>query len=411
MRRATRHSSAANSSLRHFYPRSPCGERRYIQLALRSGQYISIHALLAESDPTTVQNIELGYISIHALLAESDLAEVFKLWRESHFYPRSPCGERPIVLPARGEHHNFYPRSPCGERPTITGIMYSDRKISIHALLAESDWRMPLSYAACQSFLSTLSLRRATYRVPHYKATPAISIHALLAESDTGRAHRGGTGWNFYPRSPCGERPHANGSKYYTSIFLSTLSLRRATRHSSAANSSLRHFYPRSPCGERRYIQLALRSGQYISIHALLAESDPTTVQNIELGYISIHALLAESDLAEVFKLWRESHFYPRSPCGERHGKIPRCSYVTPISIHALLAESDQKMATAQAVTDTISIHALLAESDIALAFQVVQFLLFLSTLSLRRATWRNRHHHGHHHPNFYPRSPCGERL
>ena len=78
---------------------------------------ISIHALLAESDPTTVQNIELGYISIHALLAESD-------------------------------------------------------------------WRMPLSYAACQSFLSTLSLRRATYRVPHYKATPAISIHALLAESD-----------------------------------------------------------------------------------------------------------------------------------------------------------------------------------------------------------------------------------
>ena len=34
-----------------------------------------------------------------------------------------------------------------------------------------------------------------------------ISIHALLAESDSVAAHFGRRKLNFYPRSPCGERP------------------------------------------------------------------------------------------------------------------------------------------------------------------------------------------------------------
>ena len=34
-----------------------------------------------------------------------------------------------------------------------------------------------------------------------------ISIHALLAESDLGNVEVGLRTWNFYPRSPCGERP------------------------------------------------------------------------------------------------------------------------------------------------------------------------------------------------------------
>ena len=33
----------------------------------------------------------------------------------------------------------FYPRSPCGERQDDFGLSDSDRRISIHALLAESD--------------------------------------------------------------------------------------------------------------------------------------------------------------------------------------------------------------------------------------------------------------------------------
>ena len=90
----------------------------------------------------------------------------------SYFYPRSPCGER--LAEVDGEDTSsgdFYPRSPCGERPTITGIIYSDRKISIHALLAESD----------------------SPKVLKVKRTTA----------------------DFYPRSPCGERLYANFDGFY----------------------------------------------------------------------------------------------------------------------------------------------------------------------------------------------------
>ena len=34
----------------HFYPRSPCGERRDVIAEMTEAQSISIHALLAESD-------------------------------------------------------------------------------------------------------------------------------------------------------------------------------------------------------------------------------------------------------------------------------------------------------------------------------------------------------------------------
>ena len=57
-------------------------------------------------------------------------------------------------------------------------------------------------------------------------------------------------------------------------------------------------------------------------------------------------------------------HFYPRSPCGERHGGVNLLRFETVISIHALLAESD------------LQEHILVQSAR-----------LFLSTLSLRRAT------------------------
>ena len=102
--------------------------------------WISIHALLAESDDNYIYNVSIGNISIHALLAESDgsvqvsgvpssvflstlsLRRATLLYAMGHhrhcdFYPRSPCGERPLAnctkIYAFGD---FYPRSPCGER-------------------------------------------------------------------------------------------------------------------------------------------------------------------------------------------------------------------------------------------------------------------------------------------------------
>ena len=173
---------------------------------------------------------------------------------------------------------HFYPRSPCGERPLTDDVSSGGKIISIHALLAESD--------------------RGESDQRH---SPGISIHALLAESDAASITPTASRRNFYPRSPCGERQsimfvnlrvvdisihallaesdfglcegvfllrisiHAllaesdtwqRGSRITYVEFLSTLSLRRAT---AAKNRRTR--------------------SNSISIHALLAESD-------SLGYV-----------------------------------------------------------------------------------------------------------------------------
>ena len=154
-------------------------------------------------------------------------------------------------------------------------------------------------------------------------ATGQISIHALLAESDAflsgsikfckvflstlslRRATEMGVPipalpHDFYPRSPCGERLIFAARHMTVRIFLSTLSLRRATS-ALYASCPRAHFYPRSPCGERPPWTRPPKTGTCISIHALLAESDtaiclaPPTPKN----------------------------FYPRSPCGERHSGGP----------------------------------------------------------------------------------------
>ena len=148
----------------------------------------------------------------------------------------------------------FYPRSPCGERLRVSVGDAHVCVISIHALLAESD---------------QLLLDRGLTR-------DDISIHALLAESDFKN--------HFFF---C----HHN-------LFLSTLSLRRATSIRTLRTVSVKNFYPRSPCGERRRRSVKLFRQNYISIHALLAESDP----------------------AEHHANSQQENFYPRSPCGERLG-------------------------------------------------------------------------------------------
>ena len=124
--------------------------------------------------------------------------------------------------------------------------------------------------------------------------------------------------------------------------FLSTLSLRRATGIIDILNNVIDYFYPRSPCGERHDCE------QYC----------------IRARAISIHALLAESDNTNLGRHRSNDNFYPRSPCGER--------------LLDLIPLSD---------TPSISIHALLAESD------TYHFMPKIGTL------------------HFYPRSPCGERL
>ena len=236
--------------------------------------------------------------------------------------------------------------------------------ISIHALLAESD--------------------RITNIQPRIAS---ISIHALLAESDS--------------------KPRVRSST--PKLFLSTLSLRRATHYLLQAASRPCYFYPRSPCGERLRRCTGFQSLTDISIHALLAESDhpkmsdhphntnfyprspcgerrnrPVTMHTWQNFYprspcgerlITIITICIALKFLSTLSLRRATlhdgrvnlfgfHFYPRSPCGERPSGVDSCSICSCISIHALLAESDRMPAR-------------------------------------QRQTLRY----------FYPRSPCGERL
>ena len=169
-------------------------------------------------------------------------------------------------------------------------------------------------------FLSTLSLRRATRRHRSNDRCPV----------------------DFYPRSPCGERPTDMRKRLIEFRFLSTLSLRRATSSIDDLEPSTTHFYPRSPCGER-------------------PQSAP--------------------------RFTPTANFYPRSPCGERLSTPNPGKVKVVISIHALLAESDNRR----------SIFFGRAKK-------------FLSTLSLRRATISCARS-ASKLADFYPRSPCGERL
>ena len=81
----------------------------------------------------------------------------------------------------------------------------------------------------------------------------------------------------------------------------SMLSLRRATHSGQMPSWPGFDFYPRSPCGERQYEGGELGVDVDISIHALLAESDvENTDTDILPVFISIHALLAESDIGRA---------------------------------------------------------------------------------------------------------------
>ena len=134
---------------------------------------------------------------------------------------------QPVTRRARNLY--FYPRSPCGER------RYQNR-----------------DRAQSEQFLSTLSLRRATRPCDYTSPQTYISIHALLAESDQALRLYKPPDLYFYPRSPCGERPHNGGPwqgecKISIHALLAESDSRRGGQASASAN-----FYPRSPCGERR---------------------------------------------------------------------------------------------------------------------------------------------------------------
>ena len=195
------------TSSTHFYPRSPCGERRPANWFDLWGWAISIHALLAESDQLYDTYAKVLRVFLSTLsLRRATLSGSTK--------PRA---------------HRISIHALLAESDDMSGATGRILRISIHALLAESDTMQVVIIIMHALFLSTLSLRRATYLVRGQRPNWRISIHALLAESDD----------DFEP------------STTRRLTFLSTLSLRRATWLIPRDRKRHPDFYPRSPCGER----------------------------------------------------------------------------------------------------------------------------------------------------------------
>ena len=177
------------------------------------GTFLSTLSLRRATVRRGRQGAPVPPISIHALLAESDSG-------------RSGCGQTchrflstlslrratDILRNLLNRRFNFYPRSPCGERRYQQAAYSFLTDISIHALLAESDILGLVGVASRTSFLSTLSLRRAT-PMPLIRFCLGTFLSTLSLRRATGEEKK----------------------QYVLDfLFLSTLSLRRATQRRRA---------------------------------------------------------------------------------------------------------------------------------------------------------------------------------
>ena len=215
-------------------------------------------------------------------------------------------------------------------------------KISIHALLAESDSHTKKINPASQTFLSTLSLRRATIiskpnrctTIPFLstlslrRATPRggfcyldniITIHALLAESDFEK-FEGVMVTKISIHALLAESDLMLHMAHLTErLFLSTLSLRRATKYHTTD-----------------------RVTACISIHALLAESDLSSLQRLLISCLFLSTLSLRRATMDALELADAMLFL--STLSLRRATKPSIQVQhlpKSISIHALLAESD----------------------------------------------------------------------
>ena len=167
-------------------------------------------------------------ISIHAPRGGSDRRNLWILVYLIYFNPRSPWGERPVVLSSLMIGSIFQSTLPVGGATPETQRPDQGRGISIHAPRGGSD--------GC---------------TPHQRPRHTISIHAPRGGSDRGH-RRDGRGRRISIHAPRGGSDH--------------LQRFRTSRTSD--------FNPRSPWGERLCWLAALMAAQGISIHAPRGGSD-----------------------------------------------------------------------------------------------------------------------------------------
>ena len=159
-----------NSRQKYFYPRSPCGERPSTPGAKSAKPTFLSTLPLRRATSCLRALLPASLISIHAPLAESDDEVNSNNVETAAFLSTLPLRRATAPpIPEKSRCAYFYPRSPCGERPV-------DSCISCLSLV----------------FLSTLPLRRATQAMYKWGINRVISIHAPLAESDSKSAQNSG---------------------------------------------------------------------------------------------------------------------------------------------------------------------------------------------------------------------------
>ena len=283
----------------NFYPRSPCGERRSNQpVTMRTWKFLSTLSLRRATQAANGLANAPPEISIHALLAESDTRRTYHKDESQEFLStlslRRATGILAISL--RIVFAEFLSTLSLRRATAFSFALLYSTTISIHALLAESDPRSSPSASMRALFLSTLSLRRATSKLhknicvwgflstlslrratttaTHTTTASKFLSTLSLRRATAGPFWPGHFCYNFYPRSPCGERPPVRDVIQWEGIFLSTLSLRRATDNLTQGVFNLFAFLSTLSLRRATYTDLNPSYGALISIHALLAESD-----------------------------------------------------------------------------------------------------------------------------------------
>ena len=212
----------------HFYPRPPCGGRRWTPSRRSLKSKISIHVPLAGDDLFHANSAAGVYISIHVPLAGDDSSPGTLILHLVNFYPRPPCGGRPGFSGSSTARRIFLSTSPLRGTTKNPLLPRLALRISIHVPLAGDDLIICCLPFARLPFLSTSPLRGTT-RAPE-----------RVSEEER----------DFYPRPPCGGR-------LFLFFFLILL----------------HYFYPRPPCGGRPPPHISFRA-ERISIHVPLAGDD-----------------------------------------------------------------------------------------------------------------------------------------
>ena len=349
---------------------------------------ISIHAPRMGSDPDPCVADRVPAISIHAPRMGSDLPVARRMGRDQQFQSTLP-GWGATRHRKKGTAHlgYFNPRSPDGERQS--GAACRGRRFPFQSTLPGWGATLPCMAVARprrnfnprspdgeRHALPTL-IKRMTYfnpRSPDGERRKPVVVERLeeLFQSTL-------PGW--------GATMSDSTDKFVQTIFQSTLPGWGATAISAAPRGSGGNFNPRSPDGERPGGLMADDPLLNISIHAPRMGSD-TGICLIEITsiMISIHAPRMGSDIPTLLRWLRYGDFNPRSPDGERpflrvndnasgyfnprspDGERLSCvrdnaAYID-ISIHAPRMGSDLGSKAAPWATRLISIHAPRMGSD-----------------------------------------------